>query len=52
MEELNNDIGLRINVHKTKYMGTSKYKHKNMQPKIRSINYKAYQEVWKFKYLI
>ena len=51
MKELNNDIGLKINVPKTKYMDTSKYKHKNMQPKIRNINCKAYQEVSNFKYL-
>jgi hypothetical protein len=31
MEELTNDIGLKINVDKTKYMNTSKYKHKNIQ---------------------
>jgi hypothetical protein len=41
MEELNKDIGLRINVHKTKYMNTSKYKYKNMQLKIQNINQMA-----------
>jgi hypothetical protein len=28
MEELTNDIGLKINVDKTKYMNTSKYRQK------------------------
>jgi hypothetical protein len=42
---------MKINVDKTKYMNTSKYKHKNMQPKTHNINYEEYQEVSKFKYL-
>jgi hypothetical protein len=32
-------------------MNTSKYKHKNMQPKTKNINYREYQEVLEFKYL-
>lgn len=32
-------------------MNTAKYKHKNMQSKIQNINYKAYKEISKFKYL-
>ena len=32
-------------------MNTSKYKHKNMQPKTKNINYEEYQEVLEFKYL-
>ena len=51
MEELTNDIGLKISVDITKYMNTSKYKHKNMQPKAQNINYEEYQEVLEFKYL-
>jgi hypothetical protein len=43
MEKPTNDIGLKINVDKTKYMNTSKYKHKNMQPKTKNINYEEYQ---------
>jgi ribosomal protein S18 len=51
MEELTNDIGLKINVGKTKYMTTSKCKHKNMQFATQNINYEEYQEVLDFKYL-
>jgi hypothetical protein len=32
-------------------MNTSKYKHKNMQPKIQNVNYKKYHNVSEFKYL-
>jgi len=32
-------------------MNNSKYKHKNMQPKIQNMNYKKYHEVSEFKYL-
>jgi hypothetical protein len=47
MKELYNDIGLKINVPKKNIIQyNTKYKHKNMQPKIQNINYKA-----KFKYL-
>jgi hypothetical protein len=45
MEKLNNDTGLRINVHKIKYMNTSTYKHKNMQLKFQNINHNAQQGV-------
>lgn len=38
MEEKANDIGLKINIDKTKYMNTSQYKHRNMQPKIQNMN--------------
>ena len=50
MEELNNNIGLKKNVHK-KYMNTSEYEHINIQTTIQNINHKVYQEVSKFKYL-
>jgi len=39
MEELANDIGLKMNVDKTKYINTSKHKHKNLQPTTKNINY-------------
>jgi hypothetical protein len=45
MEETTTDTGLKMNIHKTKYTTTLKYKHKNMQPKNKHINYKEYQEV-------
>jgi hypothetical protein len=51
MEELTNEIGLKTNVHKTKYINTSKYKHENMQPTTKDINYEEYKEVSEFKYL-
>jgi hypothetical protein len=51
MEELTKDIGLKINVDKTKYMNTSKYKHKNTQPKNKNTNDEEYQEVLEFKNL-
>jgi len=31
-------------------MNTSKYKHKNMQPKIQNVNYKKNHKVSEFKY--
>jgi len=37
-EELANDIGLKMNMDKTKYMNISKHKHKNLQPKTKNIN--------------
>jgi hypothetical protein len=51
MGELTNDIGLKINAGKTKYMNTTKYKQKNMQPENKNINNEEYQEVLEFKYL-
>ena len=38
MKELTNDVSLKINVVKTKYMNISKYEVKNMQPKTKNIN--------------
>jgi hypothetical protein len=38
MEKLTNDVGLKISVDQTKYMNTSKHKHKNIQPKGQNIN--------------
>jgi hypothetical protein len=38
MEELTNDVDLKISVDKTKYMNTSKHKHKYIQPKVQNIN--------------
>ena len=42
MEELTNDVGLKISVDKTKYMNTSKYKHTYIyiytQPEVQNIN--------------
>jgi len=40
-----------MNADKTKYVNTTKYRHKNMQPKTQNINYKEYQEVAEFKCL-
>jgi hypothetical protein len=37
-EEKANDIGLKINIGKTKYVNTSQYKHRNMQTKIQNMN--------------
>jgi len=38
MEELTNDVGLKISVDKTKFMNTSKHKHKYIQLKVQNIN--------------
>ena len=43
-DELSNGTGLQAHADKTEYMNTSKYKHKNMQPKNKNITYKGYQE--------
>ena len=51
MEELSNDTDLQVHVDRTKYMNTSKYKYKNMQPKTTNINYKGHPEGSEFKYL-
>ena len=51
MDELSNGTGLQAHVDKTEYMNTSKYKHKNLQPKTKNITYKGYQERSEFKYL-
>jgi hypothetical protein len=51
MEAPTSDIGLKVNVNKTKYMNVSKYKYKNMQPKTQNINYEVCQEVLEFKCL-
>jgi len=40
-----------MNADRTKYMNTTEYRHKNMQPKTQNINYKEYQEVAEFKCL-
>jgi len=40
MEELTSEVGLKIcvSVDKTKYMNTSKHKHKYIQPEVQNIN--------------
>lgn len=43
-KEVTNDTGQKINADRTKYMNTSKYKHKNMQPKTQNINYEYHMK--------
>jgi len=40
-----------MSADKTKYVNTTKYRHKNMQRKTRNISYKECQEVAEFKCL-
>lgn len=38
MEELTNVVGQKISVDKTKFINTSKLKHKYIQPNVQNIN--------------
>jgi hypothetical protein len=46
MGEVTTDIGLRINIDKTKYMNTSKLDNKNMHPKTKIFIMKNIKKHW------